>query len=232
MYVLRARATDQLGASSWSGPVVIWVRESPVIPVVNVWAIDRLAKEEPNPNGVINKAVFKVRRSCQDISQPLDVHYEIGGSATNGEDYDLLSGVVTIPAGRHCARFQVVPIDDELPEGRETVKVALFVATDEDPPPYVVGRHGHAGAVIVDRDFDPPPICTQLPGSVFYVCQIAELGEAFQVEVTENMQDWEPVETITVMEDAMHYTDVLTDGPGVKCYRFIPIPHDPMIMDD
>ena len=230
-YRLTARATDQLGSASWTGPVVIWVRESPAIPVVNVFAIDRLAREEPGPNGQINTATFKVRRDGGDLGQPLEVHYELGGSADNGVDYEELSGVVTIPAGRHGAREVVVPIDDELPEGRESVKIRLFVATDEDPPPYIVGHHGRAGAVIVDRDF-PTPVCRPLKDGLMYVCKVAESGQAFQVEVSTDMIEWTPLETVTVVEDALHYVDAMTDGAAHKSYRFVPIPHDPMALED
>ena len=231
LYKVQVRVTDELGLSARSDPVAIWVREHPAIPVVNIHTIDRLAREEPTPDGP-NTAAFRVRRDGGDIGQPLYVHYEIGGSAENGVDYEHLPGVVTIPAGSQSARILIVPIDDDIPEGRETVTLALFVATDEDPPPYTVGRHGRAGAIIVDHDADPPIVCRNLADGIFYFRCPAFPGDAFQVEITTNMRDWEPLETITVMEDALHYVDALSEDAGFKGYRFVPIPFDPMALED
>ncbi len=58
----------------------------------------------------------------------LTVYYTIstsGWAATNGVDYNYLPGYVVIPDGNASASIQVVPIDDSLPEDRETVILAL-----------------------------------------------------------------------------------------------------------
>ena len=47
---------------------------------------------------------------------PLTVFYDLGGTATNGEDYIELSGMVMISEGRRSAVISVVPIDDEIHE--------------------------------------------------------------------------------------------------------------------
>jgi gliding motility-associated-like protein len=52
---------------------------------------------------------------------PHNINYTIGGTATNGVDYTLLSGVFTIPAGQACGTLNVVPIDDGIPEPVEDV---------------------------------------------------------------------------------------------------------------
>jgi len=230
LYLLSARATDQLGAKSWSEPVIIWVRENPGVPVVNIFAIDPFAREEATPHGV-NTARFKVRRDGGDLGAPLEVSYELHGTATNGEDYEILPGVITIPAGLHCASIPVVPIDDEEPEGRETVVPALFQPLDVEPPPYRVGWHGRAGAVIVDRDY-APPFCAALGDGRIHICRVAEAGDAFQLEVTEDMETWTPVETLTADEGGLHYVDTTSDESSTKCYRFVPVPVDVMAIDD
>jgi hypothetical protein len=230
LYELAAIATDQLGERGKSESVVVWVRGSPEVPVVNVLAVDRYAREEPVASGS-NIARFKVRRDGGDLSQPLEVSCEILGTATNGEDYESLPGLVTIPAGRHCVSIPVVPIDDDEPEGRETVVVALFQPLDVEPPPFRVGEHRRAAAVIADRDY-APPLCDALPGGWIHICRTAAPGDAFGLEVTHDMIEWELVETLTCGPDGLHYVDGEPANRPVKCYRFFPIPVDPMAVED
>jgi gliding motility-associated-like protein len=56
-----------------------------------------------------------------DNSQPLTVNYTLGGNATNGVDYNNLSGQITIPAGQDTAFLTLTPTADGLPEGVETI---------------------------------------------------------------------------------------------------------------
>lgn len=49
------------------------------------------------------------------------IAYTIGGTATNGTDYNTLSGSITIPAGDTCSTLNVVPISDGTAEPTETV---------------------------------------------------------------------------------------------------------------
>jgi len=172
-YVLTARATDNLGGMTVSGPIHITVVESCRVPVVTVHAADPLAAEGDDAN----TATFIVRRSCV-LNQPLLVHYDVSGTASNGVDYWRLSGEVLFPAGDDAARIVVHPIDDSFVEGTETVVVTLtrrHCATD--PPSgdcYLVGEPGRAVAYIRDNDFPsnrPPRVAIVRPrdGSVFHV---------------------------------------------------------------
>jgi len=61
-------------------------------------------------------ATFVVHRAGGDFDIPLTVSYRIGGAASNGVDYDKLSGQVTIPAHAETAEIVVNPIDDNLAE--------------------------------------------------------------------------------------------------------------------
>ena len=81
----------------------------------------------------------------------LDVFYRVGGTASNGVDYVTLSGLATFPVGSHTAPIAVVPIDDSLVEGSETVIVTLI------PPPtavsnYAIGFPSTAAISIADND--------------------------------------------------------------------------------
>jgi hypothetical protein len=59
--------------------------------------------------------IFTVQRTG-DTGQPLVVNYCLGGTATNGMDYQRLSGTVTITAGQSSATIGVTPMGD-LAEG-------------------------------------------------------------------------------------------------------------------
>ncbi len=224
-YLLWAKATDQLGGMGSSPVVAIFVNQVQ-IPIVNIFTIDPLAREEPTPFG-INTARFRVFRYGAPINQPLNVFYDTRGRATNGVDYDQLSGMVTIPPGRSSAPIDIVPIDDNLPEGRESVIARLYVPTDGLPQfqPYEIGRFGRAGAVIVDRDY-PGPFCHRLPDGIIHICVGANNGDIFRVEATEDMGEWVPIQTLTVTDDALHYVDPEAEDYPTRIYRFVPVESD------
>jgi Calx-beta domain/PKD domain len=55
----------------------------------------------------------------------LTVNYTLSGTATNGTDYQTLSGTATIADGQTGVDIPVTPIDDALAEGTETVTLTL-----------------------------------------------------------------------------------------------------------
>ena len=55
----------------------------------------------------------------------ITVGYSISGTASNGSDYQTLTGSVVIPAGLNQATITVTPIDDTTPESSETVALTL-----------------------------------------------------------------------------------------------------------
>ena len=57
------------------------------------------------------------------------ISYIVGGTATSGIDYSVLSGSVTIPAGATTAAIAVPVIDDNVVEPTETVTVTLTAMT-------------------------------------------------------------------------------------------------------
>ena len=58
-------------------------------------------------------------------SSDLTVAYTVSGTASSGVDYTTLSGNVTIPASQTSVEVSVVPLDDAVPDGGETVIVTL-----------------------------------------------------------------------------------------------------------
>jgi hypothetical protein len=183
-YTLTAKATDDKGATGVSAAVQIFVRQVPAQSVVNILATDPIGTEiPPVPPGMglpqrFDPAVFTVTRTGE-TNLALDVYYGIGGTASNGFDYVRLPGSVTIPVGAASADIMIVPLDDNLPEGRETVVLTLVapICPAIYPPPpscYLVGPSNQATAYILDDDGTvtnnlPPKVSVVRPanGQVF-----------------------------------------------------------------
>ena len=64
---------------------------------------------------------IRVYRAPATAAQPLTVYYTVSGTATPGDDYEPLSGEVTIPALQASVEIQIKPYYDHLGEGNETV---------------------------------------------------------------------------------------------------------------
>ena len=62
-----------------------------------------------------------------DAREPLFVNYTVGGSATNGTDYNQLSGIAAIPVGSSSTTVQLMALPDsgDSPEPEETVALAI-----------------------------------------------------------------------------------------------------------
>ena len=56
---------------------------------------------------------------------PVTVYFTISGTASNGADYVAIPNSIVIPAGSLSATLPIVPIDDALVEGPETVTLTL-----------------------------------------------------------------------------------------------------------
>jgi hypothetical protein len=210
-HLLTAKATDNDGAKSVSRPVEILVVDATHPPVVTIHARDPYAVEGALPP---NTATFVVRRSGP-TNAPLTVHYETGGTAANGVDYQRIPESVTIPAGRRTARVVINPIDDRLPERVETVILALRNAAL-----YNAGRPGRAGVVIVDNDCRLVP-SIRWPDRHFSLCLTANPGLIYRLEATTDFIDWTPVDCNSVLDDGVHFVD--TDAPEhpMRFYRVV-----------
>jgi hypothetical protein len=177
LYALTAKATDNQGGMALSDPVRIKVAPLPPLPVVTIHAVDSVATE-PNPLTPVEPdiALFKVVRTG-DLTHPLTVQYRVAGTASNGLDYEELSGWVTIPENAASAAIQVRPLDDNLVEGTESIILSLLqppcLASDPvSPGCYIVGQPGRAIACLRDNDSppnQPPTVAIVSPpnGSVY-----------------------------------------------------------------
>jgi hypothetical protein len=82
-----------------------------------------------------------------DRTAALSVNYAINGTAENGVDYVLLSGTVTIPAGKSSVTLKVEPIDDALTEGTETIELKIVAGTG-----YTNSLKSKAAVTLVDDE--------------------------------------------------------------------------------
>ena len=113
-------------------------------PVVSILATTAEASET-----AAKTATFRVNRTGS-VSTPLTVNYTLAGTATNGADYNNLSGTATIEVGKTSADITVTPIDDTVFEGSETVILNLTKTAN-----YNLGTSVSATVNIADNDITP-----------------------------------------------------------------------------
>jgi len=203
------------------------IRDSPTtppgLPFVSIRATDPFAREGGS-NTTPNTATFVLSRTGE-TNDPLNVFVAIGGTASNGEDYSEIPGLLVIPAGQRSARVVVKPIDDNRTEPVETVIVTVL---DDRSfvPRYMPGVPARAAAIIVDNDRPRPP-CMKLPDGLFNLCVRADVYNCFRVEQTRDFKQWTPVCVVPVDEGFAHYVDPDgTDAPR-RFYRLVPVACEP-----
>ncbi|PHR97583.1 MAG: hypothetical protein COA78_27370, partial [Blastopirellula sp.] len=91
-------------------------------------------------------------------SEPIEVLYSVGGTATSEDDYYEMEGSVTIEAGEMSAWVMVLPVQDTATESAETVDITLLANADYTVPTT-------ANAVITIED-DKPVFSVDLGSSV------------------------------------------------------------------
>jgi hypothetical protein len=136
--------TDRKGAEYVKN--LIFARSNPAI--VGITATDLYASESGADPGV-----FIIKRTGN-TSEKVTVNCTIRGTAENGKDYQSIPTTVTIPAGAASTTIAIIPTDDDLNEGLETV----FISLDNLPhttDSYMLGPDFHAVVNIID-DNDPP----------------------------------------------------------------------------
>ena len=115
---------------------------NPSSPVVAVAATDAAAAEAG-----LDPGTFTLTRTGGNSTAALTVTYSLGGSATNGTDYNTLTGTATFAANSTTTTVTVTPKDDTEYEGAETVVLTLSEGTG-----YFVGSPSSATVMIADND--------------------------------------------------------------------------------
>ena len=132
-----------------------FIRFEPVgsaVPEVSIMATQDGAEAGP-VNGEFTVSLSEV------VTSDTVVSYNVGGSATAGNDYTALSGSVTIPAGQTLAMIGVPVIDDGESEGDETVIVSLDAIAPGDVD-VVLGATNVATLILGDDDGPLPTTVT------------------------------------------------------------------------
>lgn len=114
-------------------------------PVVNITATDATATESGDDTGI-----FRITRTGSTVG-PLNVNYVVAtgaGQAASADYTPTLTGVVTIPAGQSFVDITIMPVNDNLVEGNETVTLTLG-----DTGSYDVGPNKTATITIADNSF-------------------------------------------------------------------------------
>jgi hypothetical protein len=247
-HVLTALATTRGGDTGRSGPVNITVMPSPPDPtnrpaLVSIMAKDPIAIEGTNcwvwaglvdpdpgwrnwPTGTCRlytncgprSATFMVRRLGA-TNDALTVKYQVGGSATNGVDYLPLPGEVTIPAGERAALIPVVPIDDSIPERRETVVVRLKPSPDSTPG-YLLATPASAAVLIVDGD--RATSSGMLADRSFHLSATGPDGAWFRVEASFDLINWTPIVYGQVVDGSIDFVDPEAESSPSRFYRAVP----------
>ena len=136
----------------------------PPFPVVTITATDPSGTETLDGSDPI---VFTVTRTSGPLNVPLTVNYTLPRAiaysltaplvATNGLDFPMLPGSITIPAGATSADIVVVPTYDGISEGDELLYVALAPSATvwPDPSAYVLDSNIVATATIHDALLAP-----------------------------------------------------------------------------
>ncbi len=105
---------------------IVWLRDDDA-PTVNVTA----HRDAPTEAGAASSFYIGRTDATGDpvSSGALTVHYTVGGTATNGVDYDLLGGTAVIPDGESGVDVVVTPVNDTLVEGTETITLTLAASS-------------------------------------------------------------------------------------------------------
>ena len=146
-YPLRAKATDNQGATTYSSVVNVTV----TLPVITITATDSAAAEAGTDTGT-----FTISRTGG-TSAALAVNFSVAGGATSGSDFASIGTSTTIPAGAASRTITITPVDDTAVESPETVVVTLASSSS-----YTLGDPSTATVNIADNDY-PPTVSLTAP---------------------------------------------------------------------
>ncbi|WP_282049230.1 Calx-beta domain-containing protein [Maribacter aquivivus] len=80
--------------------------------------------------------------------EPVEIDYELSGTAISGDDYSI-TGNVIINVGASATNIYIIPDDDDIVEGDETVVLTI---TGIDSDSYTIGTQDTGTVTIIDND--------------------------------------------------------------------------------
>ncbi len=220
MVITAAAVSADSRYSGMNGDDVAVVNLDDEQPTVSVIASDGVASESGSDSGT-----FTVSRTGGTPS-PLQLFYTVGGTATNGLDYQSLNGSITIAAGDSSTVITVTALLDGFFEASEAVILTLSTAAS-----YMVGAPASASVTISDGTANGITISptsglvtteqggndifsvvlTSLPTAdvtINFASDTATEGSTLVTSVTFTSADWETPQTVTVIGQ----DDAVVDG--------------------
>ncbi len=175
----------------------------PPFPLVTIAATDARGTETQDGSDPL---IFTVTRNSGPTDVPLTVNYALTSipppypyiyplpaMATNGVDFPLLSGAVTIPAGATSADIVIVPTHDGFVEVTESVRIGLRPSAVAWPGAggYVLDDFTMATAVIHDATIAPgtPIVSIRASDSQAYESTAPSRTGAFVVQRSGSLTD-------------------------------------------
>jgi hypothetical protein len=202
VYQLYARAFDNLGASSVSRTATVTIVRTPLIQLV---ASDTRASEAGGDAGC-----FMVYR-YENTNESVVVHYAVSGTASNGVDYVVLPGTVTIPAGAMSVAIPLQPLDDGIDVEPPMETIGLCVLPD---PAYRIGA-AKQGTVYLYNKITP-----NLPPAVALVAPTNGSTFTLPVTVTLRAEASDPDGTIAKVEFLVGGTVINTRSNAPYAYSW------------
>lgn len=77
-----------------------------------------------------DSALVTFTRPTESDTVDLTVLYDIEGMATNGVDYNFLDGIVFFPKGVDTVKFWIIPLEDGITEGSETIIISVEIINE------------------------------------------------------------------------------------------------------
>ncbi|HSH17323.1 MAG TPA: Calx-beta domain-containing protein, partial [Verrucomicrobiae bacterium] len=195
--------------------------------------------------GTTNLARIEVRRTGSQ-AEALSVHYELGGEAQNGVDYNPLSGMAVIPAGAGQTTINIVAIEDFVTEPFERLIVTLAesgcdAGSGSAEGCYQTDARGTAVAYIGDQPVLPPlpsgsPALNASPKPVYFagldrlvgqgtmLSLVSDPGARFTLQVSSDLRTWYDLGELTCVSGRMDFLDVDAAQETTRYYRVVPAP--------
>jgi hypothetical protein len=133
---------------STASAATVTIVDNDIVPTITLAASDAAAAETLSTQ-TANPGRFTFSRTG-DTTLPLTVNYTLGGTATNGSDYQPISTSITFPAGRSSVTLPVNIIDDSAVEAVETLDLTLAASSS-----YAIGTANAVTVSIADNDVLP-----------------------------------------------------------------------------
>jgi hypothetical protein len=186
------------------------------LPIVSIVLMDSYASEHTYRSRT-NLGVFRTNSaafalvSSRALTSPLTVAFSVGGTADNGQDYQLLPHEAVIPAGGNSVTVPILPSWDDLAEAPESIIVTLQSAAS-----YVLGAPTNATITLDEFEYPPTP---PLPFSIPLNTNLA--GANITIEASTNLTDWVPISTVSNATAAVSFVETNAQRYTSRFFRVV-----------